>query len=157
MKRILKQIGIILFWILIWQILYLIIDKDFLLPSPYDVLQNIFKLIGNEEFYISIWNTFRSIIIGFILALIGGIAIGIVNLLIPITKEIIKPIINIIRVTPVASFVILALVFMKSKNLPILVSFFMVLPLVWRNIIEAFKSVDNNLIEMSNLFKVGKI
>lgn len=157
MKKILKNIGIIIFWIFIWELLYLIVNKNIVIPSPYNVFINLTNLIKTKEFYISIINTFRSIIIGFFLALATGILTGIINLLIPWTKEIIKPIINIIRVTPVASFVILALVFMQTKNLPILVSFFMVLPLVWRNIIESFKSIDNNLIEMSNLFKVSKL
>lgn len=157
MKKFLKSFFIIIFWILIWQLIYLIVNKDIIIPAPEDVMKEIINSLGKKEFYISIISTFRNIIIGFTLSYALGIIVGIFNLLFPFTKELIIPIINIIRVTPIASFIIIALVFMETKNLPILVSFFMVFPLVWRNIIEAFNSVDEKLIEMSNLFKVGKI
>ncbi|HHX68090.1 MAG: ABC transporter permease subunit [Miniphocaeibacter sp.] len=157
MKKLIKNLLILLFWIFIWEITYRIINKPIVLPSPKNIIIKLMELIQEKNFYFSVLNSVKSIGFGFTIAYTLGIFFALLNLLIPITKDIFLPIFNILRVTPIASFIILALVFMKVEKLPILVCVFMVLPLVWRNAIEGFKAVDYNLIEMSEFFKVSKI
>lgn len=157
MKKLIKNLLILFFWIFIWEIMYLVVNKPIVLPSPRNVIMKLLELIQEKNFYVSVLNSIKSIGFGFTIAYILGIFFAILNLLIPITKDISLPIFNILRVTPIASFIILALVFMKVEKLPILVSIFMVLPLVWRNVTEGFKAVDYNLIEMSEFFKVSKV
>jgi NitT/TauT family transport system permease protein len=63
---------------------------------------------------------------------------------------------NIIKATPVASFVILALVWIRSSNLSMFIAFLMVLPLVWSNVREGIRNTDPKLLEMAKVFRLSR-
>ena len=63
---------------------------------------------------------------------------------------------NVVRSTPVASFIILALVWMNKRSVPVFTSFLMVMPIVWSNISTGINSTDKELLEMSKAYKVPK-
>ena len=62
---------------------------------------------------------------------------------------------RLLKTVPVASFIILALLWVKSDKLSVLISFVMVTPVVYINILQGFDNVDNNLLEMADIFNVG--
>jgi NitT/TauT family transport system permease protein len=68
----------------------------------------------------------------------------------------ISPIIRIIRATPVASFIILALLWMGKDNVPILMSMLMVIPVVWENITAQYQATDRDLLEMAQAYKLSR-
>jgi len=57
---------------------------------------------------------------------------------------------------PVASFIILALIWIKSKNLSVLTSFMMVMPIIYANIYQGLDSADVKLLEMAKVFRIGR-
>jgi len=64
---------------------------------------------------------------------------------------------KIIKSTPVASFIILALVWISSKNLSVLIAFLMVLPIAFSNLLFGLKSTDVKLLEMAKVFRLGRL
>ena len=62
------------------------------------------------------------------------------------------PYITVIKTTPVASFIILCLIWLDSSNLSVFIAFLMVLPIVYSNMLEGIKAADGKLIEMAKLF-----
>jgi NitT/TauT family transport system permease protein len=61
----------------------------------------------------------------------------------------------VIKSVPVASFIILCLIWLSSKSLSIFIGFLMVLPIVYTNMLHGIKSTDTKLLEMATLFRVG--
>ena len=61
-----------------------------------------------------------------------------------------------IKSTPVASFVNLALIFISSRYLSVLMGFLMVLPLLYTNVLTGLKGTDKKLIEMARVFRMKK-
>ena len=59
-----------------------------------------------------------------------------------------------IKTVPVASFIIVALIWFSSKKLSILISFLMVLPIIYTNVQSGILAVDRQLIEMARVFHV---
>ncbi|WP_312444935.1 ABC transporter permease [Lacrimispora sp.] len=154
MKGPFRLIAVLLFWLGVWQLLYKAAGQSVLVAAPADVISNLLDMMKTRDFYITVLHTLRNIIAGFSSAMLIGIALAVFTYAIPVVRILIPPFISVMKATPVASFIILALVFMKSKNLPILVSFLMVMPLVWGNMTEALHAVDRNLLEMSRMFQV---
>ncbi|NLL72622.1 MAG: ABC transporter permease subunit, partial [Clostridiales bacterium] len=70
--------------------------------------------------------------------------------------ELISPLMKIIKSTPVASFIILALVWISSVNLSILISLLMVLPVSYSNILYGLESTDIKLLEMAQVFGLSR-
>ncbi len=112
-QSLLKKAGISLlvlaFWLLVWQMAYGKIGSDLLLSSPRSVAVRIGQLAVTSEFWLTIGRTFSRIMIGFFCALAGGILMGIITASVPVLDQLIRFPMNMIKSTPVASFVILAL------------------------------------------------
>ena len=53
---------------------------------------------------------------------------------------------------PVASFIILALVWIKSAYLAVFISFLMVLPIIWTTVQSGIEGLDRKYLEMAQVF-----
>lgn len=153
-REITKKICAIIFWIFIWLIISFILDNKLLLPSPIDVATSLVKLLEYRDFYLTVANTFVRIISGFLLGSILGIILSILSYRFSFFNDLIEPLISIIKSIPVASIIILALVWISSKNLSVFISFLMVLPTMYTSILKGLENTDKKMLEMAKVFKV---
>ncbi|MBQ6820684.1 MAG: ABC transporter permease subunit [Clostridium sp.] len=156
-KNKVNNILAIIFWLIVWQVVSIIINQEVLLATPISTLKRLLELSITIEFWKSIFFSFIKITTGFILAFIIGIIIAILASNSKRFKILIEPLILTIQAIPVASFVILCLIWISSKNLSVLISFLMVLPIVYRNILDGISNIPKELKDMAKVFKVGRI
>ncbi len=69
-------------------------------------------------------------------------------------KALISPLMRLLKAVPVASFIILALLWIKSANLSVLISFVMVLPVIYTNVLQGIESADKKLLEMAKVYRM---
>lgn len=157
MKKILKAFFVIAFWVLSWQGAHLYVGKSILIPAPLEVFEKLISLSQEGFFWLSAGMSLFRIALGFILGAIMGVVLAIITSLSPILKAIFSPMVTVIRATPVASFIILALVWLKSGEIPAFTSLLIVLPAVWANVSKGIGSVDKSLYEMVSAFKMSPL
>jgi len=149
-----RGLGIALFWLMVWWLLALAVNKNFLLPSPQAVGERFIALVFTGEFWqVSLWSLLR-IVAGFGLGLAAGVALGLLMHKSRIAYMLLAPFIKAVRATPVVSFILLALVWIAGGALPIFISFLMVLPVAWANTSSGIESTDQQLLEMAALFRI---
>ena len=142
------------FWILTWQLISMCIDNSIFLASPGEVIISLFHLIGSATFWVTITNSFVKIASGFLLAVILGVMLAIITYRYLVLKEVTIVFMQTIKSIPVASFVILALLWVKAVNLSILIAFLMVLPIVYTNVMQGISSTSTELLEMAEVFRI---
>ncbi|MFI3226104.1 MAG: ABC transporter permease subunit [Clostridia bacterium] len=147
----------ITFWVIIWHLLSVIVSQDILLVSPVTVFMRLLEMICEADFYWSIWNTFSRIFVGFAFSAFVGTLLAILSKKNQIIYNLCAPPMNVIKVTPVASFIILALFWFQTKDLPAFISFIMVLPIFYSNIYEGIDTVDNKMLEMAKVYNLSKV
>lgn len=152
-----RKIIIALVWLVIWQIMASLIGEEILLPSPFLVLQSFFELIATKEFYITILSSFGKIFIGFVFSICLGLVLAYFSYKYDLFYEFINPIIVIFRSIPLASLVIFFLFWINTKNLSILVSFIMAMPIIYTNTYVGLKSIDKKLLQMASLYEINKL
>ena len=59
-----------------------------------------------------------------------------------------------IKSIPVASFIILALILFSSRNLAVPISFLIVLPVLYSNVLGGIRAADSQLMEMARVFRI---
>jgi NitT/TauT family transport system permease protein len=150
----LRSFGVALFWLAIWWLLALAVDKAFLLPAPAEVGERFIALIFTGEFWQATLLSLLRIVTGFVLGMASGIALAVMMYKSRIVYILLAPFIKAVRATPVVSFIILALVWIAGGRLPVFISFLMVLPVAWANTLGGIESTDKQLLEMAALFKV---
>lgn len=148
------KIWAVLFWLLVWEIAARSIGQEILLVSPAVVLLKFLQLSFTFQFWQSVVFSLLRIIGGFLLALCAGIILAAISSVNTFIKELIRPIIAVIKAVPVASFIILVLIWVPSRNLSVVISFLMVLPVVYQNILEGIERMDVQLLEMAQVFQV---
>ena len=144
---------IILFWIFIWQLAAWLIHNNIILVGPADAGLALLRLIPTGGFWLSIAHSFVKISLGFLLAFACGLALGGADRF-PLLKELLAPIISLLKSIPVASFVILALIWVGSRNLAVFIAFLVVLPMIYINTLAGLESTDLKLLEMARIFRV---
>ena len=72
----------------------------------------------------------------------------------PVVEVLLRPYVLAIKAVPVASFIILALIWMRTSALPLFISFLMVFPILYTNVLAGLRSADSQLLEMARAFRV---
>lgn len=149
-----KRFLIILFWILIWQMTSMMIGNDIIFVGPADVVRSFLFLIPEADFWRSIGWSFGKISLGFCMAFAAGVLIGSLAFRVRLLHDILEPAVLLIKSIPVASFVILALIWIGSENLSIFISFLVVFPILYVNTITGLQNTDPKLLEMARVFSI---
>ena len=118
----------VFFWITIWQFASMYLGQEILLASPVSVVRKLFKLSFTGNFWQSVGFSFVHIVTGFLLAMFLGIFLAVLAYWSKTVEILIAPVIAVVKSTPVASFIILCLIWIPSRNLSVFISFLMVLP-----------------------------
>lgn len=154
--KIAKLLAII-FWLSLWQFAHTYVGEVILLPSPVNVIEKLYTMLFESQFWSAVMGSLARITIGFISACIVGIIISVLAYSFKLIKILIEPLMMIIKAIPVVSFVILALVWINSKNISVFISFLMVVPIIYTNVLKGLETMDEELLEMADIFKVSNI
>lgn len=154
MKKKLITAGCVLFWLILWQVGATLLDQQILLVSPVQAAVRLFELLPTEDFRRSVLFSSGRILSGFAIGLVGGTALAILVGKLRFVKTLLSPLVSAVKAVPVASITVLALIWVSSKNLSILVSVMIALPIVYSNMLEGIESLDPKLNEMAQLFEV---
>ena len=139
--------------IVLWQLASMIIGEEVLLVSPLKVLVRLSELIFEKEFYNAVAFSFIRITLGFVLAVVMGTIFATAAYRWHWAETMLWPYMSVIKATPVASFIILCLIWLNSSSLPIFISFLMALPIIYTNMLAGFKNTDNKLLQMAEIFR----
>lgn len=156
LKKPIKIFLIILFWIGVWEISALIINKPLLFPTPITVTSKLFELILTKVFWINTLCSLGRVGLGIITAIVLGFIIAVLCSFSKTAYDVIYPLVTVIKSTPVASFIILIWIFIGNNSTPVVISSLMVFPIVFANIYQGMKSVDAGLIEVCKTYKISK-
>ncbi|MGF7184310.1 NitT/TauT family transport system permease protein [Desulfitispora alkaliphila] len=155
-KKGLNKFLVFLFWIAVWQILYLIIQRDIYVPSPFDVFNRLNELIFMLSFWETVFSSIYRVIMGMLLSIVFGVVFGILASLNSYIFDLLNPLVSAIKSTPVISFIIIALIWFSSSNVPIFICFLMCFPIIWTNVVEGIRNVDKKLLEMADVYRVNR-
>ncbi len=150
----LKRTLIYSIWLVLWQIAYLCIDKEVLIPSPMHTFTKLLEMLTTTVFYLQIAGTFYRVFMGVGSSLILGIVSAYLAYKSLFFRTFIKPMVNFMKSTPVMAIIILALLWFKSEEVPIFVCFLMCYPLVYTNILNGLLELSQELKELSKVYEV---
>lgn len=154
-KNKLEKFGAVLFALSVWQIAAMVLNESLLLVTPVVVAQRLISLCAEPDFISAVAFSFVRIVSGYFIALIAGSILAVIAGHSHGVEVILRPFVQSIKSVPVASFIILCLIWLNSCNLSIFIAFLMVLPIVYTNMLQGIKSTDSKLLEMAGLFRIN--
>ena len=154
-KHVLVRLTVILFWVTVWSVFAAYLP-DVLFAGPIDTLRCLLRQIQMTTFWISILHSLCKITIGFVLAFLFGAMLAIAGYYIRPIGILLEPAIQIMKTVPIACFIVVALIWLSSAHISVLVAFFVVFPAVYINLMQGLQQVDRSLLEMAQVFRVPR-
>lgn len=142
------------FWLAVWQIASMALDQQILLVSPLRVIIRLAELAGTGEFWGAVAYSMARIVLGFLLGTVTGTILAALSARFRPVEDLLSPLMLTVKSIPVASFIILALIWFSSRNLAVLISFLMVMPVLYSNVLGGILTADPQMVEMSRVFRI---
>ncbi len=149
----------VLFWLLVWQggsmaLAAAVPNGGLLLASPVQAALRLLELLPSSAFWRAVGNSSLRIFGGFLLAcalavLLASLAAGRRWL-----QDLLAPPVAAVKAIPVASFIILALVWLDARSLSLFISALMVFPPVYLNVLEGLRRTDRKLLELAQVYRI---
>lgn len=142
-------------WLVVWQLVSVAVGSEIFLVGPFEVLKTLLKLLPTGAFWSTVLFSTLRIIGGFLLAILIGALLAVASSAWTFMRALLKPLMLTVKSVPVASFIILALLWLKNAgNLATFISFLMVLPIVYTSTLAGILSADKKLLEMASVFRI---
>ena len=146
-------------WLLVWQGASMALaattgGRMLLLASPVQALGRLAALAATADFWRAVAFSSARILGGFLLSCLLAAALAALGCRFRWVRELLSPLVAVVKAVPVVSFIILALIFFSSENLSLLIAGLMVFPPVYLNVLEGIGSADRRLLEMAAVFRV---
>lgn len=152
----LARIGAALLAVAVWEIMALALGQSFLLASPANVAVRLWGLLGEADFVRTVCFTLLRIAGGFFLALLAGCLLGALAGRFRAAEILLRPYMVTVKSVPVASFIVIALVWLTASRLSVFISFLMVLPVIYNAVLTGVKNLDPKLAQMADVFRVRR-
>ncbi len=154
-NKMLKRMGILFLWVCLWQALTLVIHNNILISGPIETIARLMELMTTATFWVSMGMSLVRIMAGFLLALFLGVCLAILSYRWKLIEEFLAPLMSVLKTIPVASFVVLFLIWFKSEYLSTAVVAVICLPMLYLPFLEALKAMRKDIREMADVFQIA--
>lgn len=141
--------------LIVWQVASMLVGERVFLASPVDVALRFLTLFGELSFFSIFFYSLARVLLGYLAGLVLGCLLAVPAARFPLVETLLYPYMVTIRSVPVASFVVLALLWFSSGALSGLISFLIVLPIVYNGVLSALRATNRQLDEMALVFRIS--
>lgn len=135
-----------------WQLLAVALDAPIVLVGPLEVLARLGQLALTGEFWASIAVSLGRVLVGLVAGIVLGVCLAALASVCRPVRALVAPVVGAMKAVPVASFVILVLMWVSSRDLSIVISLVMAFPIVYTNVLEGIRQTDPGLLEVATVF-----
>lgn len=156
-KNTIYRCAAVLLWLFVWQAAAMALDQPLILPSPLSVIRQLFVMLKDASFYRTVAFSFSHITLGALMGMALGMLLAFAAARSKAVAFLLQPLIVTVRTVPVASFIILAFMFLSSRELSVFISFLMVLPIMYANLLEGLTAIPREMLEMASMYRLSPI
>ena len=148
--------AVIAFWVVVWQLLDTAMDNRLVLAGPIRVLQALVVQVAKSGFWLVCGASLVRIASGFLLSFSVGILLALAAHRFRLVYDFVEPLMSLLRTIPVVSIIIMLLIWVGSQLLTVYLSFVIVLPLIYTNMLAGLDNVDPQMLEMARMYGLSR-
>ena len=157
MKKIISIVFSALFWIGIWFLVAKKVNLEVLFPSPASTIKALISLALTKDFWLTCALSVIRISSGLLIGALTAVILAGLSSVSPFINTLLSPMLTIIKATPIASFIILALLWIGREYVPTFITILIVLPVVWSSVYDSIKNIDKRYLEVGKVFGLTKM
>ena len=114
-STIFRKIVIAFSWLVLWQIVALVVNDPIILVGPIETISTLYKKLFDTEFLLSVLSSVLRISVGFVMAFFVAVILSFLSYKNKLFSDILNPVVTLMKTVPVASVVILLLIWFGSE------------------------------------------
>lgn len=140
--------------LIIWQIGAINAGSKFILPEPIDAFKATGVILTRPAFWTAFFGSLSRTIISYCVSLVLAIGLAVLAFRFKILQNFLSPCVSVVRALPTMAVVLLLIIWFGAKTTPVIISLLVIMPTLYATILSCLESVDKDLIETCNLYKV---
>ena len=163
LKKLLYALPAPAFWLGVWQLCAFWVDwrvggrgNELQMPYPISVWNALVAMVGTGDFWSTVLASLGRIAMGLGWGILLGAVLAVLTCSFSWCDRLLSPAVRVIRAAPVASFILLVLLWAGRGRTPAIISALMVLPVVWDNLSRGIQAVDPRLLEMAKCYRFSR-
>lgn len=157
LKKWFSRLGVLAFWLVVWQLASQVMGSQILLAGPWDTLRALLHDIVTAVFWQATWFSFQRIVLGFILAFCLGMSLAVLAHRLSLVRVLIEPAVSFIKSVPVVCIIVLLLILVGSRQVSTIVVILVVFPAIYFSAHQGILSIDQGMEEMLKVFDVSPL
>ncbi len=151
-KRLIGKVVSVAVAVALWQAAAVWVDMRYLFAAPSDVFKTMLTLFSRADTANILWFSFSRIVLGFLLGALGGVFLGVIAGRFSSVEIMLWPYMLTVKSVPVASFIVIALIWVRSEVLSTFIAFLIVLPIIYNNVLGGIRGADAKMAQMADTF-----
>ena len=139
-----------------WLIAYRTVRNDYIIPSFADTMAGIGRNLIDADFWRAFGNTMLRTLYSWLIAFAVSVFCMSLSALSDKFRRFIAPFVSVLRTLPTMAITLMLLIWSSPKVAPTYVAFLMIFPLSYAQLSASFGSIDKKLIEMAEVYRVGR-
>ncbi len=152
-----RRALVILSYLALWALAARAVGQPLLLPTPGAVASRLLSLLPQGAFWRSLLATLLRAAAAYALGVLCAALLSALCCRCALADAFVSPLLSAVRATPVASFIVLALVWLSSARVPVLTGFLMTLPVVFSALTQALRAIDPKLLTLARAMRWGRL
>lgn len=154
---VIKKFIIVIAWLAIWEIVSLSVGNRILICGPIETLIRLAHDIVTPSFWSSLLQSLARIGGGLLIGIVSGILLGVLSYRVRFFEEFLVWPMSFLKAAPVASFVVLFLIWWHSQVLSVAICICVVTPQVYVSFLAGLKNTDPKLLEMAKVHDIKPV
>ncbi len=156
-KKFWQNIIVVLFWLFLWQGLSMLVTPSFLFAGPLETIEKVYVLCTEETklFFGALCQSFGNILLGFLLATLVSVVLAGLAYQFDFVERLLYPLEQVMKSIPVASCVIVILLWFGSTQLSLVLTVMVAFPILYSDLLTSLRQTDTLLLEMAKCFSMS--
>ena len=154
------KLWAVLIWLALWQLMYEVTDvdrRDLLMSSPVQVADKLWTIMGTRDYWSRVLFSSLHVMAGMLLGACIGTLLGGCAFFIGFFRELLRPVVAVIRSVPVVTFIVIAVYWVGYRELGMFISFLIYFPVFYANTQVGLGAASSSLLEMARVFRLSFI
>jgi len=149
-------IVLVLVYVL-WEIGATLVDSEFVLAKPLLTFEKMFIMLSNNTFWLYFLNTIGRTLMSYIESIIWAFIFAMLSFCFEPLKKILGIFVSIFRALPTLAVVLILVIWFGSDRTPVIISYMIVMPILYSAIINGMEVIDLDVIDMARLDGASKL
>lgn len=152
MKKISYTLISVLSILVLWLLFSIKIDNAIILPNPFDVFSELAYILTDGDSLMIIAHTLTRLFVSLGVAFILGVVLGLLGGLNKKLDLLIRPVVTVVRTLPVASIIIVLLIWFGYQKAPYVITILVIMPVIYESVVNGLNSIDNDYHDVISVY-----